>query len=113
MRFLTALRQEFGEGRFSSRDIVVRLAETDLPSHVRNRQYARDPVRMLGRWLAARVGWGYRGLTFQKLTRSENAQLWKFGTLPADEPEPRLMVLDPSGRWYWQERGLWPDEVVK
>jgi len=115
MRFLEFLRNTYGEGRFTSRDLGVRLLRGDLPEHVR---YGNgDPARMFGRWLAARVGLTYRSLTLQKLSRGANTQYWKFGSLT--EPGDHLMTyLPPSGvesqtAWYWTSIGLWPDEVVK
>jgi hypothetical protein len=111
VRFLTALRDTFGETGFNSVSLAQRIPRVDLPEHVQ--KGSGDPARMFGRWLANRVGWTYRGLTLQKLSRRDNTQYWRFGTLPADEPATRVMTLEPSGRWYWQDIGLWPDEVVK
>ena len=124
LRFLTAVREEFGEARFTSGELPRRLPVDKLPGHVeagmRNVE-RRDPARMMGRWLAQRVGWTYRGLTLQKLSRGDSAQYWKFGILPTDAPPAGVMVMMgdyQSGRvresrWHWESIGLWPDEVVK
>jgi hypothetical protein len=118
MRFLTAVRNAFGEAAFSSADLFSRLSPADLPSHVQHGD--GDPARMFGRWLASRVGWEYRGLTLQKLSRRYSVQQWKFGHLPDERPtgvgERMTMHLDETGKaylWYWESLGLWPDEVAE
>jgi hypothetical protein len=117
-RFLEAVRDHFGERPFSSGVLVACIPSDLYPDQIVHGMFQaphlrKDPVRMFGGWLPRRVGWEYRGLVLQKLSRKDNTQRWLFGTPPGKIPANRTMALEPNGRWYWQDLGLWPDEVVK